>query len=278
MAIAGRGVSPGEERGPQGGRGGLWIDRLSHPPKHSDKKTRALTLQEVVRQDMYLQALQTGPLNWGGWEIPHANPAPDPAHYRDTEGVLLTHAFNRACTVSSPKTFDLFRGPSGLAIVRHYTLNENMMFDLQDKEKLGYFVADVERAGPYCMLAEARAMAFGDPRFIGYLVGLNFNRGFPEAVRDFNRAFLSLPALPSQVLAKAVGDPEVVVRSIPAGPHGTYLAVVNTGLTAKTNLLLTLPLSGRLTDAPTGEPLQPNDRHLPLTLLPCQLRALRIQP
>ena len=43
--------------------------------------------------------------------------------------------------------------------MRHYALNENMMSDASDKEKLGYFVADVERAGAACMQAEAVAMA-----------------------------------------------------------------------------------------------------------------------
>ena len=62
---------------------------------------------------------------------------------------------------------------------------------------LGYFVADIERAGPFCMMAEALAMANGDPTMIGYLVGSNYGRGFPGYVRDFNANFLALPALPS---------------------------------------------------------------------------------
>ena len=41
----------------------------------------------------------------------------------------MTHCFNRAYTVASPATFDAFRAPAGLAMVRHYALNENMMFD-----------------------------------------------------------------------------------------------------------------------------------------------------
>ena len=57
-------------------------------------------------------------------------------------------------------------------------------------------MADVERAGPFCMQAEAVAMANGDPTMIGYLVGNNFERGFPMYVRDFNANFLALPALP----------------------------------------------------------------------------------
>ena len=61
-------------------------------------------------------------------------------------------------------------------------------------------MADIERAGPYCMMAEALAMANGDPTMLGYLLGGNFGRGFPQYVREFNANFLALPALPSERL------------------------------------------------------------------------------
>jgi hypothetical protein len=187
----------------------------------------------------------------------------------------MTHGFNRAYTVASPKTFELFRGPAGLAIIRHHALNENMVYAKSDQPKLGYFVADMERAGPYSMLAEARAMAHGDPTHIGYLVGLNFNRGFPEYVRSFNAAFLSLPALPSEVLRGASSDPEVVVREIPTKNHGTYFSVVNVGLTRKEKVTLQLPTKGAVTDAVTGKPAASDAGKVVLSLYPCQLRALR---
>ena len=49
-------------------------------------------------------------------------------------------------------------------------------------------------------------MAHGDPTMIGYLVGCNFGRGFPQYVRNFNANFLALPALPSQVVPQAASD------------------------------------------------------------------------
>ena len=208
---------------------------------NGDKKITPVSIDEVVKNDWYLEGLQSPPLNWGGWEWHHSNPAADPARYKNTDGVLLTHAFNRLYTVASPKTFETFRGPSGLALIRHYTLNENMMFDKADKEKLGYFVADIERAGPYCMMGEAMAMANGDPTEIGYLSGGNFGRGFPEYVRAFNTAFLSLPALPSRIVTGASSDPEIIVREIVTEGKGTYYALVNTGMKAKTNVTIKLP-------------------------------------
>ena len=126
------------------------------------------------------------------------------------------------------------------------------------------------------MLAEAWAMAYGDPNHIGYLVGNNFSRGFPDYVRNFNAAYLSLPALPSRVLADASSDPEVVVRAIETSRHGTYLAVVNTALTEKPSVRIILP-AGRLADAVCGETIANEDGGVSLSLYPCQLRALRIR-
>jgi hypothetical protein len=235
-----------------------------------------LTIPQVVNGDLYYKALTSPGLNWGKWEVHHSRPADDPQHYQDTEGVLLTHAFNRNYTVASPRTLDAFRTPSGLAIVRHYALNEHMMFDKQDKELLGYFVADIERAGPYCMMAEALAVAYGDPTMIGYLVGGNFGRGFPTYVRNFNANYLALPALPSEIVNGAAGDPEVVVRRIDAGEHGTWIAAVNTSLDKKQDVTVAMP-AGSVTDAVTGQGVQTVDGKIRIHMIPCQLRTFRVR-
>ena len=190
----------------------------------------------------------------------------------------MTHAFNRLYTVSDPATMDVFRTPSGLAMVRHYSLNENMTFTNDDKPKLGYFCVDVERAGPHCMMAEAMAMANGDPRYLGYLTGRTYARGFPQYVRNFNTAFLSLPALPSTRLPTASSDQQVVVRSMSTDEFGTYLAVVNAGATSRDAVQITLPQGGTVTDAATGEQLNAPGGKLQLNLYPWQLRAIHIQP
>ena len=121
-------------------------------------------------------------------------------------------------------------------------------------------------------------MAYGDPRYLGYLAGNNFNRGFPQVVRAFNAAFLSLPALPSAVLADASSDPEVVVREIATPAQGKWLAVVNTGLSAKKAVAITISTPGSITDAPSGEAVAVDEGKIVLNLYPGQLRALRIAP
>ncbi|MDA3874981.1 MAG: hypothetical protein PF795_13615 [Kiritimatiellae bacterium] len=217
---------------------------------------------------------------WGQWEWHHAVPRHDPENYKDVEGVLPTFGFNRAYTVGDSEALEAFETLSGMAMVRHYSLNENMMridkaVNGKDLDPIGYFVTDFERTGPFIMLAEARAMANGNPTHIGYMASNNFNRTFPQYVRAFNAAFLSLPALPSEVVPGAASDPEVVVRRIDAGGHGTWLAVVNPGYRSK-NVTVKLPVAGSVTNAATGEAVSVSGGRVTLYLYPCQLVALRI--
>jgi len=244
--------------------------RIAAQAEHKGLKVAGY--DEVVRGNKHAEALLSHRDTWDNWEWQHSCPRADPENYRDIEGIIMTYTFNRAYTVSSPEGFDAFRTPSGLAIVRHYFLNESEM-----EGKVGYFVSDVERAGPYCMLAEARAMANGDPRYIGYLASNCFNRGFPEYVRAFNVAFLALPALPSELLEKACPDPDVVVRSIRTQRYGTYLAVVNVGFESRENVTISLPVKGSVTDAVTGKVLDVSGNKVRLPLYPCQLRSLIIR-
>jgi hypothetical protein len=257
----------------------LWRPILQRP--EHQKGSRGLiqpwTIDNVVDQGLYFQALTSPGLNWGDWEVHHSRPADDPHRYGKTEGVLLTHAFNRNYTVASPETFDAYRTVSGLAIVRHYALNENMMVDQDDQDLLGYFIADIERAGPYCMMGEIMAMAHGDPTMIGYLVGSNFARGFPHYVRQFNANFLALPALPSAVLPDATDDPEVVVRRIDTPAHGSWIALINRSLHGKPQLTITLP-DGPWHDAVTDQPLESRSGRITLDMQPCQLRTLHLSP
>ena len=256
----------------------LWRPILGQPPHAAGNRgpIRPMNIAAVVDGGLYLEALTSPGLNWGDWEVHHSRPADDPQRYRDVRDVMLTHPFNRNYTVASPRTLETYRTPGGLALIRHHALNEDMMFDRDGQGILGYFLADVERAGPYCMMAEALAMARGDPTLIGYLVGGNFGRGFPGYVRGFNANFLALPALPSHVLEGAAADGEVVVRRIPAGRHGAWIAVINTSLHRKPRVVVALP-DGRVTDAVTGEPVPAQDGRIALDLYPCQLRSFRVR-
>ena len=107
----------------------------------------------------------------------------------------------------------------------------------------GYAMADWEHAGRACMMGEVNAMANGDPVNIGYLMGSNYTRGFPEPVREFNLNFLALPALPSKKIDGACADSEVVLRRIDCTKYGkgTYYEVVHVGFTEKRDVEVRFP-------------------------------------
>lgn len=256
---------------------GAWADVLQKPEHRvRDQALQTLTPLEVVRQGLYRKGLTAAGLNWGDWEVHHAQPADDPETYRAADGVMLAHAFNRSYTVLDPATMDLYRTPSGLTLVRHYPLNENMLYDKKDQDRLGYFVADMERSGPACMMSEALAMAYGNPTQIGYLTGGNFGRGFPAYVQDFNANFLALPALPARRLEGAASDPRAAVQAMDAGEKGTYLAVVNTAPTALTDVRVKLPGPGPVRALASGAAMTPDDGSIILTLRPFQLVAVGV--
>ncbi|MBN2451836.1 MAG: hypothetical protein JXR77_15715 [Lentisphaeria bacterium] len=251
-----------------------WREVLARP-EHATAKgetIQAISLQEVVSRSLYLDALTAPGLTWGGWEVQHARPADDPATYRTVEGVLLTHAFNRLYTVASPATLEAFRTPTGLALVRHYALNENMMFDREDKDILGYFVADMERSGPYCRMSEAVAVARGDPTMIGYLVSNNMGYGFPAYVRSFNANFLALPALSSRVLENAADAPDITVRTIETDGHGTWFALVNTGM-GPVNARVMLPGVTVLRECVSGRDIEVQNGAAEASFHPFELKA-----
>jgi hypothetical protein len=118
------------------------------------------------------------------------------------------------------------------------------------------------------MLAEARALADGDPRFIGYLSAGSFQRGFPEYVRAFNQAFLALPALPGKLIEDVSSNPDVKVRAIATPKDGTWYAVVNTGMKDARNVKIK-PQKSELTNYLTGEKLKPSD--MTVSLYPGQV-------
>lgn len=243
----------------------------------NNRKWQIVTPAQVAGQGLYQAALQKPVANWGGWEWHHASPGDVPLNYSKIPGVMLSHPFNRLYTVNSPATMDMYRTPAGLTMVRHYTLNEHMTFDANGKNILGYFVSDVERAGPYCMHAEAVAMANGAPDQIGYLVGCNFGRGFPKYVRDFNANFLALPAMPSVLAKDACAIPGVAVRVINAGKHGHYLAVVNTGFKALKGVQVRVPGSKPVAAVASGKALTRDGGAVKLNLRPCQLVTLLVK-
>ena len=276
-----------EEGGPWVG-GGIVTD---DPTRFEPSGMSAQDFDTYMAEDKYLSQMLADQGNWNEdgctdpskrmYEWQHSAPRPDPQNYEDTPGAMMTFPFSSQFTVASQVALDTFRTPSGLAIIRHFNLNENTMTDSSDSSgtSVGYFVADVDRAGAFSMLAEAKALAHGDPRYIGYLAGSSFSRGFPVPTRAFNAAFLALPAIPSEILTGAASDAEVIVRAYPSESHGTFSAIVNTGMGAKRDVVITLPDSGvTATDRVGMTPLTIEDGTLKFDLEVAGVHVVQLEP
>ncbi|MCH2176727.1 MAG: hypothetical protein MK193_13460 [Lentisphaeria bacterium] len=237
-----------------------------------------VSFDTVTNENWYTKRIQKPwQGNWGKWDWKHSIPPADPENYQDADGVMMSYSYHRLYSVNDPKAFELYTAKSGLMAVRHYTLNENEMFGGGVDNITGYFVCDVERSGPHCMIKEARVMANGDPFYLGQLLGNSMARGYPEYVRNFNAAFLSLPALPSEVVKEAASDKEVVVRMIKTEKHGNYFAVINTSLDSKQDITFKLPVDGKVINTVTGEEIKVENGDVKLNMYSGQLIALLVR-
>ena len=264
------------------GRAGVFTDDPAAWEKLAPGRAVDLGDPAILADHLFLQATTSPAGTWGEWEWQHACPGDDPAHYASLTNVWISMAFHRLFTVDDPAAFDAYRNGNGTdTIVRHYGLNENMVEAVDGKRLLGYAIADFERAGRACMMAEVNAMANGDPVNLGYLMGSVYTRGFPGPVQAFNLNFLALPALPSEKLGGACGDAEVVLREIDCTGRGAgrYYALVHTGWTAKAGVRVRFPAGVDALVAPaTGETFRPGpDGAFAFDLLPWQLLALRAE-
>jgi hypothetical protein len=241
---------------------------------------------DVVAEDRYLEAVLAGPDDWSTYEMWHSAPPVDPTRFSHLPLVRPTFPINRGYTVGLQGALSEFADDSGanLAVARMYYLNEDRLLTAEDDDAggwgdnglLGYTVIDVERAGPFSMMEEALAVANGNARYIGHLTGNSFTRGFPFHARRFYQAFLSLPALPSQVAAGAADHGDVVVRRIPSVDHGTWFAVVNTGRQRVTGVTVAFGTSGHLVDSASSRVLASGVSSWTGDLGPFELRALRL--
>jgi hypothetical protein len=235
------------------GEGGPWVNGGAVTDDVDRIEAVGKTGQDIdtfVADGKYLDALLGDRSNWDDYscsdpdkktyEWQHSVPRPDPENYADGTGTLMAYPFNHQFTTRSETVLDAFRTESGLAMIRHFSLNENTM-TAESGDLIGYFVSDVDRARDFSMLAEAQALAFGDPKYLGYLAASTFTRGFPTPTRDFNAAFLALPAVDSVILADSASDQEVIVRAYETAEYGTFLAIVNTGMRPKQAVVITLP-------------------------------------
>ncbi|HMB01873.1 MAG TPA: lipoprotein, partial [Spirochaetota bacterium] len=138
-----------------------WQQILAGPEHEADKFT-LYQYNDFLEQDIYIKALTNVPSTWGEHEMHHAEPRLDPENYQNARHTILAYPFHRAYSVAKPKYFTMFRSKAGMAALRQYPLNEWSI-----GKKIGYNAFNVNRSGPYVMLAEVRAMAYGNPTHLG---------------------------------------------------------------------------------------------------------------
>ena len=245
-------------------------------PRYAKRFVKAIPVQEALDGHWHPKALQMWQADWGGWEVGHACPPYDPANYADSDDVMFSYTIHRS--YSADTDMDLFRTKAGLTAVRHFPLNEHELNVRQGDtqiEPTGYFVADVERAGPFCVMPEVSAVAKGDPTAIGYLTGNTFQRGFPQYVLAFNRAYLALPALPSTLIQSEKYGKEWI-RRIDAGGNRTWIAVCNLAFESAKVKIDSLA-DGVLIDCVSGEQIPIRNASATVPAGPMSLRSFRLR-
>jgi hypothetical protein len=212
-------------------------------------------------------------------EFFHGSPTADPQNYAGEDGVMMTYPMGRLFALDDVPLLNSYRCTSGMTAIRHYTLNEDNGEEPSPfAQQLGYLSVACDRAGNHLMLQQARAVANGDPTNLAYLEASSLSTGFPEIMRKFNQAFLSLPAL-SSALVTGTGAPSntaVVMRQITTPSQGTYVLVVNTSMSKVTGVTMTLPGTGTVKELVTNQTLA--SPALNLTLESAELRTYRVGP
>jgi hypothetical protein len=212
-------------------------------------------------------------------EFFHGSPTADPQNYTSVDGVMMTYPMGRLFTLDDVPLLNSFRCASGMTAIRHYTLNEdNGLNPSPFASQLGYLSVATDRAGHHLMLQQARAVANGDPTNLAYLEASSLSTGFPEIMRKFNQAFLSLPALSSTIVTGtgAPSNSAVVMRQITTTGLGTYVLVVNTSMNKLTGVTMTLPGTGTVKELVTNQTLA--SKTITVTLESAELRTYRVGP
>ncbi|MDO4570211.1 MAG: hypothetical protein Q4D38_07510 [Planctomycetia bacterium] len=256
-----------------------WERIIQENPYYEKRFVKAVDIEEVLEENWYADALKHWTDNWAGGENNHALPPADPENYLDSKRVMFSYTIHRTYSAADTPTMENYRTGAGLTCVRHYPLNEHELNvkGSTDKEfePTGYFVADVERAGAFCMMPEVRAMAFGNPSQLGYLTGNTFQRGFPQYVRAFNAAYLALPALPSEIIQAAKYGKEYV-HKISTPSDGDYYAVCSLEYTKKTFVIENLP-DGTLVECATGKRYRVANGSVRIEMEPMSLRSFHME-
>jgi len=202
-------------------------------------------------------------------------PGIHPPLYRNDKGIVIWGPMHYEFTANSPTYLDFFRTGEGLGIYNNIIYNEDCHENNPNLYCPG--LEGTEHAGQFCMMEEVMAVAAADPVRLGVRIQ-TVCRGFPEFGVAFAKAYLSLPALPSEIVDSGIEDKDVVARRIKT-PDATYYAIVNRGfsLAGKDVSLNCFPKGAAPVDLVSGEELASSSSGWRLKMSPMSLRAFIVR-
>jgi hypothetical protein len=129
--------------------------------------------------------------------------------YRGVSGFALLGPLNWHYLADNAPYLETFRTGDQLALTRMYNYEEKGRWNVQDDN---YESSELTTGGRDFAMAEQTLAAFhGDPWILTETT-YTYGHGFADQYRRFAQAFLSLPALPGEILEKPTGKDEADLR------------------------------------------------------------------
>jgi hypothetical protein len=205
-----------------------------------------------------------------------------PELYSDVKGFALLGPVNWRYLADNPIYLNYFRTGDQLALTKIFNYEEKGRWNVQGDN---YESSEMSTGGPdFAMAEQVLSMFHGDP-WILTETNYTYGQGFLDAHRRFAQAFLALPALTGEVVAKPTGreEPDLRVR-VYRTDRSSFLSVTHRGLeSADFKLQVAGAWTGKesVTDLVTGKPVPTKVENgvlvLDLSSPPMSLQSFRVE-
>ena len=205
-----------------------------------------------------------------------------PELYAGVKGFALLGPLNWHYLADNPAYVNYFRTGDQLALTKIFNYEEKCRGNVQGDN---YESSEMSTGGPDFAMAEQVLSVFhGDPWILTETT-YTYGQGFLDAHRRFAQAFLALPALPGELVAKPTGQEEPNLRvRVYRTNRGSFLSVVHRGLEgADFKLQIAGAWTGKesVTDLVTGKPVPAKVENgvlvLDLSAPPMSLQSFRVE-
>lgn len=200
-----------------------------------------------------------------------------PELFKEDKDIVIFAPVHWRYLADNAPYINYFKTGDGLAVCNMFNYEEKGRTNVQGDN---YESSEMTPGGhDFGMAEEVLACFHGDPNVITWTT-YTYGRGWLDVHRQFAQAFLALPDQRGIIQTEAVADPNVRVRTYPAGKL-TYVGVVSKNMQAKT-FRVTVPATGQtVTDLVTGETIPATVENGKVSFevqsAAMQLRSYRIQ-